>query len=882
MRSMRRVRRVTRTSRFEWIEPRLVMSGTPAGQLSLEYFVEDQRFDEVQPALADAHDLTGLSEALREYGLTGKGQTVVVIDTGVAYDHVALGGGLGPEYQVVGGFDFTGQRDLDPYDDGPYGGHGTHVAGIIASNAPANPGVAPGVDLIALRVFDDEGLGTFDWIEEALAWVHDNRNAFDNPITTVNLSIGSQYNSDAAPLWSTIEDDLALLEDDGIFISVAAGNGFSTYQEPGLSYPAASPYVVPVASVDGDGQLSYYSQRNDRVIAAPGRGILSTVPDYIGNGNGIDDDFASFSGTSMAAPYVAGASVLLREAYAFAGLDRVTQDTIYDVMRSTADLVYDAATGQSYYRLNLDRALDEIMPADDFGSQAYAAYDLGNLADASAISGTIGTLQDLDFFTFTAAQTGQMTLSVSATRDLVPQWELVGGGQLAETAEGVFTLDVGAGQSYTLALGSADGIGHYTIDVRLEAAFSSPGTDGGWQQVLSGTQVSAQGQWLAFTAGRQGLVTVEAFFANADGDVDLQLFDAQQRLLGGSYGTGDSERIDVTVAAGDTFYVYAYRSGSGGSQDVDLRVTNLVAQDGRAISVEGTAGDDRFTFTAGDQPQVTINGVSYTFDAAAVQSVTFDGRDGTDTAVFFGTSGNDEAVLRVGSAELTGPGYAVSAVDVEDVTVYGGGGTDTAFLYDSAGDDEFVAAEDDAQLTGPGFSSRAVDFPYVHAYATAGGFDVAFLYGSAGDDIYSATPTFGRLYGDGFVRRAKYFEVVHGYATAGGHDVARLFGSAGNDVFDSGPAYAKMYGDGFYNRARFFEEVHADAGSGGYDYARLFGSVLDDRLRASDSEAQLSNPVQATWIDAFDYLDVYAVSGGTDRAEIAAVDYLLRLLGDWR
>ena len=84
---------------------------------------------------------------------------MVVIDTGIAYDHLALGGGFGAGYRVVGGFDFTEEYDADPYDDGPMGSHGTHVAGIIASSDGTNPGVAPGVDLVALRVFNDDGRG---------------------------------------------------------------------------------------------------------------------------------------------------------------------------------------------------------------------------------------------------------------------------------------------------------------------------------------------------------------------------------------------------------------------------------------------------------------------------------------------------------------------------------------------------------------------------------------------------------------------------------------------------------------------------------------------------------------------------------------------------
>ncbi len=117
-----------------------------------------------------------------KFGFTGQGQTVAVIDSGIAYDHLALGGGLGSDYRVVGGWDFTEEYDANPYDDGPLGFHGTHVAGIIGSSDSTYTGVAPGVDLVALRVFNDAGDGYFSWVENALQWVHNNRNTFANPI----------------------------------------------------------------------------------------------------------------------------------------------------------------------------------------------------------------------------------------------------------------------------------------------------------------------------------------------------------------------------------------------------------------------------------------------------------------------------------------------------------------------------------------------------------------------------------------------------------------------------------------------------------------------------------------------------------------------------
>jgi subtilisin family serine protease len=111
---------------IEQCEQRLALSASLAGDLLLELLDVDSIQDDTD---ATGPDLIQQSAELRaEQGLDGSGQTVAVIDSGVAWDHVALGGGYGPGYRVVGGWDFA-EQDSNPYDDGPAGYHGTHVTG---------------------------------------------------------------------------------------------------------------------------------------------------------------------------------------------------------------------------------------------------------------------------------------------------------------------------------------------------------------------------------------------------------------------------------------------------------------------------------------------------------------------------------------------------------------------------------------------------------------------------------------------------------------------------------------------------------------------------------------------------------------------------------
>ena len=306
--------------------------------------------------LEGSDTLVDLSYAHRQLGLTGRGQTVAVIDSGVAYDHPALGAGWGPSYRVVGGWDFTEENDADPWDDPPGGFHGTHVAGILGSSDLQHPGVAPEVHLVALRVFNDVGASDFRWVEQALQWVHEHKDSFAYPITTVNLSLGrdpEHSNGNGVNL----EDELAQLHRDGIFVAVAAGNDFDADAPHGLNYPADSRHVVPVASGGMNGGISAFSQRSPQVLVGPGEQITSTVPDFIEDFNGITDDFLAISGTSSAAPFVAGASVLVRQALQSRGVEQIDQQLIEQILRQTADRVYDSTTRSHYAHLNLPGAL---------------------------------------------------------------------------------------------------------------------------------------------------------------------------------------------------------------------------------------------------------------------------------------------------------------------------------------------------------------------------------------------------------------------------------------------------------------------------------------------------------------------------------------------
>ena len=851
----------TRTRTIEHLEDRRVMSADPVAQLLggsvQQHFVDESPAlvqhelsgpdfwidptterelnalaGDVDQMIANADSLTGLSYVRNTYGLIGTGQTVAVIDSGIAWDHIALGGGLGSSYRVVGGWDFT-ENDADPYDDGLYGSHGTHVTGIVGGDRPGtvDDGVAPGVDFVGLRVFDDSGAGYFSWVESALQWVHQNRNAFENPITTVNLSLGTSWNSTTVPNWTTLEDEFAQLKADGIFIAVSAGNSFTSYNSPGLSYPAASPNVVPVMSVDDSGSLSYFSQRQSRAIAAPGRNIVSSIPDYAGNHNGIADDYASMSGTSMAAPYIAGASVLIREAMQSVGYTNITQDTIYNHMMATATSFFDAATNQSYKRINLANAIDSLM-GDDYGSTVATAHNLGQLDGASQIHGRIGQTNDSDYFRFTAAANGTVSFTVTAHGQLAPVWN-ASGGTISGLNGATYTFNVAAGQSYTIGLTTSSGVGLYDLAINANYPFSF--TDWGTVTQRQTNNLSNSGAtWYRVRASQSGYLTAEVFFNAGGGNIDISLYNSNRQWLASGTPNSWGERADLWVNAGSDYYVCV----TGMNADVDLRVTNVLSTWGSAVYVGGTAAADSFSYTMdAKQHTLSINGTTYQFAKKAVTSISFYGGNGADSITMTGSKKKETAVLQGGYASLSGVGITATATGIEAITLNGGGGKDAIALYDLAGNDLLEAYCGAVAMSGTGYYNVAYGFANVTASASSGN-DTAHIYDSARNDKYRAYVDHVEMKAAGYLTTAWGFDTTYGHATSG-IDKAYLYDSGGNDTYNAYVGYAVMSGAGYSNTAAGFDKTYAYA-SYGTDIAHLYDSAGDDVFKSYSNRAIMS------------------------------------------
>jgi hypothetical protein len=214
----------------------------------------------------------------------GIGKTAWIIDTGIEFDHPDLTVDQTRSKSFINGV--TSADDEN--------GHGTHVAGIIGAknNEFGVLGVASGTTLISLRVLDKDGEGTLSAIIQALGYVNANAKAGD----VVNLSLGEDSVS------SILDQQVQNTAARGIYVSIAAGND----KAPARNYSpgrANGTNIFTVSAIDSIDNFAGFSNFGNDVVdyAAPGVRILSTY---------LNGKYAYMSGTSMAAPHMAGLLLL--------------------------------------------------------------------------------------------------------------------------------------------------------------------------------------------------------------------------------------------------------------------------------------------------------------------------------------------------------------------------------------------------------------------------------------------------------------------------------------------------------------------------------------------------------------------------------------------
>ena len=303
------------------------LSGDPLVQVGMSISNQSTAADQVRAGVAGG--LLGLGAIP---GVSGQGIGVAIVDSGIS-PHAALVGKVVANVSLIAGDPSVG----DAF------GHGTHVAGIIAGNATAarsvtplfTGGLAPGVQLVNVRVLGADGVGRTSDVIAGIQWAIANRARYN--IRIINLSLGHPVMEPAAtdPLCEVVQQAVQA----GIVVIAAAGNDGVTADGRmilgGINSPGNSPWAITVGSLNtwatvkrSDDTVTGYSSRGPARfdgtvkpdIAAPGNKIVSleaygsTIPSeygYLHRAGSGTNGYMQLSGTSMAAPMVSGGAALL-------------------------------------------------------------------------------------------------------------------------------------------------------------------------------------------------------------------------------------------------------------------------------------------------------------------------------------------------------------------------------------------------------------------------------------------------------------------------------------------------------------------------------------------------------------------------------------------
>lgn len=321
--------------------------------------------------LVESAKYVGADVAHLQYGAEGFGQTVCVVDTGINPDHPAFGNctlaqvnsGQCPRILALKSFILGA---VSPVDDN---GHGTHVAGIIASQDSKYRGIAPGSSLVGAKVLNAQGYGDTLTSIAGIDWCLENQVKYN--IAAINLSLGvfKPYTELTCP--ADYDASSVMAQKLGVIIVAASGNsGFTN----GISLPACTKGVLSVgAAYDADYGAqdwsgvckdltskpdqsicfsnSLFSDGGPLELSAPGAHIVSTTFDGALKCGG-SGGFGECSGTSMAAPHVAAGVALIKDV-----APKISPVLVPKLLRSTAVPVFDQKSVWLGGRIDLGAAV---------------------------------------------------------------------------------------------------------------------------------------------------------------------------------------------------------------------------------------------------------------------------------------------------------------------------------------------------------------------------------------------------------------------------------------------------------------------------------------------------------------------------------------------
>jgi serine protease AprX len=280
-----------------------------------------------------------------------KAPTIAVVDSGIDANRADFDFGA----RVVRSEVIT---QLEPNSAGDGRGHGTFVAGIAAGSAPENAGVSPTSNIVSLDVMDDQGMARTSDVIAAAEWIHQNKDQYGIRVANFSLHSTTPSNFTKDPLDKAVEK----LWFSGVVVVVASGNYGVAGGPSGVRYaPGNDPFVITVGAIDLEN--SFWSSMHDvpswsaygytydgfkkPEVSAAGRYMVGPVPANSTlktdkPANIVSPTYMRLSGTSFAAPIVAGAAAQI-----LARHPSWTPDQVKGALMVTARHVPDAEPGQA-------------------------------------------------------------------------------------------------------------------------------------------------------------------------------------------------------------------------------------------------------------------------------------------------------------------------------------------------------------------------------------------------------------------------------------------------------------------------------------------------------------------------------------------------------
>ena len=365
-------------------------------------------------------------------GYTGKGVIVAVVDTGVDYNHEDLKNNIWTNAnEIVGnGIDDDGNG----YIDDNYGwnfdeknnntldnnGHGTHVSGTIAgeNNNYGVTGIAYDAKIMPVKVLNESGSGSYSSISKGI------RYAVDNGANVINLSLGGTSSN------RTLESAINYASSKGVIVVMAAGNDGDSSPD----YPAryASKSGIAVGAVDKNNNMPDFSNRSGAneisYVTAPGVKVYSSVP---------NNQYATYNGTSMAAPHVAGVVALMLSAN-----PNLTDAQVRQIVAETAE--------NSTQSTNSSSNISSSVPSQAMSTTSYAYADTA----VNSLQSTISS-----FSSFNISNVSSLARQVISNNNLLPINAQTGNYLTSQTISSFNSYDVGSliGQ----AMSNAKLLGNY-------------------------------------------------------------------------------------------------------------------------------------------------------------------------------------------------------------------------------------------------------------------------------------------------------------------------------------------------------------------------------------------------------------------------------------